>query len=208
MRTRNLPRNPVHILPKPFARRLPLLLMPILTSKLCLPNSSSQLPSAVELCLHNTLSTQAHKHGQHACNSTALHPQTLRDHRCPKQPCQPRFAETQQRSNCGHRFGPRPQYPHPTSSQTCLQPSKSVTTSKLQQRTLPTPAILQAIKHRQSSAKPAELDGAQRTPQSVSLALHHKSQEKRYPDDRHIIFCIRTYPPSSDVRVILALDEF
>lgn len=95
-----------------------------------------------------------------------------------------------------------------SSSQTCLQPSKSVTTSKLQQCTLPTPAIIQAIKHRESPAKPAELDGARRTPQPVSLALHHRSQEKRYPDDRHIISRIRTYPPSSNVRIILALGEF
>jgi hypothetical protein len=57
-------------------------------------------------------------------------------------------------------------------------------------------------------AKPAELDGAQQTPQPVSLALHHRGQEKRYPDDRHIRSWIGTYPPSGNVRVILALDEF
>ncbi|KAF1927618.1 uncharacterized protein M421DRAFT_421464 [Didymella exigua CBS 183.55] len=97
---------------------------------------------------------------------------------------------------------------HPSSivaSRICLQPSKSVTVSKLQQRTPLTAAIFKAINVRDSPAKAATRDDAQRSPQPVSLALHHRSKDKRRLDDRHIKSYIGTCPPSSEVRVILAL---
>lgn len=113
---------------KSFGRRLPLSVMPMLTVRWFLPNSAVQLPSVPwSSCLHNTSSTQTHQRTQLANNRTAL--QSQRDHRYPKQQCQPRFSETQQRSTCGHRFGPHPQYLHPSSSQSCSPPTPSLPAS-------------------------------------------------------------------------------
>ena len=78
-------------------------------------------------------------------------------------------------------------------------------TSHYQHRTLPTFAVLQVINVRERPAKPTMLDSAQRNPQPLSLALHNASQDKLCFEDRHIRFCFRRYPLTSNVRVILAL---